>query len=50
MDLVGPAFAREIMFTARRLNGAEALGMGLLKPRPFRPPRWRLLVREYALA
>ena len=29
-DLVGPAFAKEIFFTARRLQGPEALRMGLI--------------------
>ena len=30
MDLVGPSFAKEIFFTARHFNAAEALGMGLV--------------------
>ncbi len=30
VHLVGPAFANEIMFTARRLNAAEALSIGLI--------------------
>lgn len=30
VDLVGPACAKEIMFTARRFSAAEALGMGLI--------------------
>ncbi len=30
IDLVGPACAKEIMFTARRFNAEEALGMGLV--------------------
>ncbi len=30
LDLVGPAVAREILFTARQFNGAEAQAMGLL--------------------
>jgi enoyl-CoA hydratase len=29
-DLVGPAYAKEIFFTARRLQGPEALRMGLI--------------------
>jgi enoyl-CoA hydratase/carnithine racemase len=29
-DLVGPAYAKEIFFTARRLKGSEALRMGLI--------------------
>jgi enoyl-CoA hydratase/carnithine racemase len=29
-DLVGPAFAKEIFFTARRFHGPEALRMGLI--------------------
>jgi enoyl-CoA hydratase len=30
IDLVGPAFAREIFYTARQFNAEEALGMGLI--------------------
>ena len=30
VDLVGPAFAKEIFFTARQFSAAEALGMGLV--------------------
>jgi enoyl-CoA hydratase/carnithine racemase len=30
MDLVGPAYAKEIFFTARHFSAQEALGMGLL--------------------
>ncbi len=30
VDLVGPACAKEIMFTARRFSAEEALGMGLI--------------------
>jgi enoyl-CoA hydratase/carnithine racemase len=30
VDLVGPAFAKEIFFTARHFSAAEALGMGLV--------------------
>lgn len=30
VDLVGPAYAKEIMFTARRLNAQEALRIGLV--------------------
>jgi enoyl-CoA hydratase/carnithine racemase len=30
MDLVGPAYAKEIFFTARRFSAEEALGMGLV--------------------
>jgi enoyl-CoA hydratase/carnithine racemase len=30
MDLVGPSFTKEIFFTARHFNAAEALGMGLV--------------------
>jgi enoyl-CoA hydratase/carnithine racemase len=47
MDLVGPAYAREIMFTARRLSGAEALGMGLLN-RAVPSAEVETLVRDYA--
>ena len=30
IDLVGPAFAKEILFTARQFSAAEAAGMGLV--------------------
>jgi enoyl-CoA hydratase/carnithine racemase len=30
IDLVGPSYAKEIFYTARRFTGAEALGMGLI--------------------
>ncbi len=30
MDLVGPAYAKEIFFTARRFSAEEAQGMGLV--------------------
>ena len=30
VDLVGPAYAKEIFFTARQFTAAEALGMGLI--------------------
>jgi enoyl-CoA hydratase/carnithine racemase len=30
LDLVGPAYAKEIFYTARRFTAAEALGMGLV--------------------
>jgi enoyl-CoA hydratase/carnithine racemase len=30
IDLVGPAYAKEIFLTARQFNSAEALGMGLI--------------------
>jgi enoyl-CoA hydratase len=30
IDLVGPAYAREIFYTARQFNAEEALGMGLI--------------------
>lgn len=30
MDLVGPAFAKEILYTGRQFNAAEALAMGLV--------------------
>ncbi|MDB5452901.1 MAG: enoyl-CoA hydratase [Caulobacteraceae bacterium] len=47
MDLVGPAFAREIMFTARRFSGQEALAMGLLN-RAVPSSEVEALVRDYA--
>jgi enoyl-CoA hydratase/carnithine racemase len=47
MDLVGPAYAREIMFTARRFTGAEALSMGLLN-RAVPSAAVEALVRDYA--
>lgn len=30
VDLVGPAYAKELFFSARRVNAEEALGMGLI--------------------
>jgi len=30
IDLVGPAYAKEILFTGRQFNAVEALGMGLI--------------------
>jgi enoyl-CoA hydratase len=47
MDLVGPAYAREIMFTARRFSGEEALSMGLLN-RAVPAAAVEALVRDYA--
>ena len=47
MDLVGPAYAREIMFTARRFSGEEALSMGLLN-RAVPSAEVEALVRDYA--
>jgi enoyl-CoA hydratase len=47
MDLVGPAYAREIMFTARRFSGEEAHGMGLLN-RAVPSAEVEVLVRDYA--
>jgi enoyl-CoA hydratase/carnithine racemase len=47
MDLVGPAYAREIMFTARRFSGQEALAMGLLN-RAVPSSEVEALVRDYA--
>jgi enoyl-CoA hydratase len=47
MDLVGPAYAREIMFTARRFSGEEALGMGLLN-RAVPSAAVEALVRDFA--
>ena len=47
MDLVGPAFAREIMFTARKFTGEEALRIGLLN-RAVPTSEVEALVRDYA--
>jgi enoyl-CoA hydratase/carnithine racemase len=47
MDLVGPAYAREIMFTARRFTGEEALQMGLIN-RAVRSDEVPVVVRDYA--
>lgn len=47
MNLVGPAFAREIMFTARRFDGAEAMRIGLVN-RAVPAAEVEALVREYA--
>lgn len=47
MDLVGPAYAREIMFTARRFDGETALQMGLIN-RAVASDEVPALVRDYA--
>lgn len=47
MNLVGPAFAREIMFTARRFDGAEAMRIGLVN-RAVASGEVEALVRDYA--
>lgn len=43
VDVVGPAFAKEIFFTARQFNAAEALQMGLINrwwPTTSSSPTW----------
>ena len=47
MDLVGPAFAKEIFFTARHFEAAEALSMGLIN-RLVPEAQLESYVREYA--
>jgi len=46
VDLVGAAFAREIMLTARQFTAAEALHMGLVH-RVVAVPQLEALVRDY---
>lgn len=47
VDVVGPAFAREIFFTARQFTGAEALAMGLIN-RLLPVQDLEAYVRQYA--
>lgn len=47
VDHVGPAFAREIMLTARQFSAAEALHMGLVH-KVVENEKLELAVREYA--
>jgi enoyl-CoA hydratase len=47
VDVVGPAFAREIFYTARQFTGQEALAMGLINR--LVPADWlESYVRDYA--
>ncbi len=47
VDVVGPAFAREIFYTARQFTGPEALAMGLVN-RLLPAEALEAYVREYA--
>jgi enoyl-CoA hydratase/carnithine racemase len=47
IDVVGPAIAREILYTARRFSSDEALRVGLVN-RVATPEELEPLVREYA--
>jgi enoyl-CoA hydratase len=47
VDLVGPAWAKEIFFTARQFSAQEALGMGLIN-RAVPDEQLEPYVREYA--
>jgi enoyl-CoA hydratase len=47
MDVVGPAFAKEIFFTARQFTAEEALAMGLIN-RMLPGARLEAYVRDYA--
>lgn len=47
MDVVGPAFAKEIFFTARQFTAQEALAMGLVN-RVLPQGELEAFVREYA--
>ena len=49
MDVVGPAFAKEIFFTARQFTANEALAMGLVN-RVLPAGELEAFVREYAAA
>jgi enoyl-CoA hydratase len=46
VDLVGPAYAKEIFYTARHFTAAEALGMGLVN-RVIPPQEVEVFVRDY---
>jgi enoyl-CoA hydratase/carnithine racemase len=48
-DLVGPGFAKDIFFTARRLDAAEALRIGLIN-RVAEPAGLDALLAEYTTA
>jgi len=48
-DLVGPGFAKDIFFTARRLDAAEALRIGLIN-RLAEPDKLEELLAEYTKA
>jgi enoyl-CoA hydratase len=47
MDVVGPAFAKEIFFTARQFTAAEAVAMGLIN-RVLPDAQLEAYVRDYA--
>jgi enoyl-CoA hydratase/carnithine racemase len=47
VDIVGPAFTKEIFFTARTFDAAEALDMGLVN-RVLAGPQLEPYVRDYA--
>jgi len=49
MDVVGPAFAKEIFFTARQFAAAEAIAMGLVN-RLVPDAQLEAYVRDYAVA
>jgi enoyl-CoA hydratase/carnithine racemase len=49
MDLVGPAFAKEIFYTARQFTAAEALAMGLIN-RMLPDAQLEAYVRDCALS
>jgi enoyl-CoA hydratase len=46
-DLVGPSYAKEIMFTARQFNAEEALRIGLVN-RVVPAAELESMIREYA--
>jgi enoyl-CoA hydratase/carnithine racemase len=47
VDVVGPSFAKEILFTTRQFNAAEALAMGLVN-RALPDAEVETFVRDYA--